>query len=88
VTSWSRRTFHDDGESVGVAHVPDERLDRLAAMSESKKVVYASVEVVDIAGLVAGAERARVWATACWRESAKSMRSASCSVAFATSGKR
>src|SRR5260221_1354758 len=40
---------------VGVAHVADDRLRRLAAMSQSKKVVPASVEVVDIAGLVAGA---------------------------------
>jgi len=34
---------------VGVAHVPDSRLDRLAAMSKSKKVVPAGFEVVDIA---------------------------------------
>jgi ribosome-binding ATPase len=43
--------------TVGVAHVPDRRLDALANMSKSRKVVEASVEVVDIAGLVAGAER-------------------------------
>src|SRR5690349_3944950 len=41
--------------SVGVAHVPDDRLDRLSAMSESRKTVYATAEFVDIAGLVAGA---------------------------------
>jgi GTP-binding protein YchF len=40
---------------VGVAHVPDHRLDALARMSESRKVVHANVELVDIAGLVAGA---------------------------------
>jgi ribosome-binding ATPase len=34
---------------VGIAHVPDDRLDRLAAMSRSKKVVPAGFEVVDIA---------------------------------------
>ena len=39
---------------VGVAHVPDDRLGRLAAMSASRKVVAATVELVDIAGLVAG----------------------------------
>jgi GTP-binding protein YchF len=39
---------------VGIAHVVDDRLQRLAEMSKSKKVVPASVEVVDIAGLVAG----------------------------------
>jgi hypothetical protein len=43
--------------TVGIAHVPDVRLDRLATMSESKKVVYAGVEVSDIGGLVGGAER-------------------------------
>jgi ribosome-binding ATPase len=42
--------------TVGVAHVPDHRLDALARMSASRKVVEAAVEVVDIAGLVAGAE--------------------------------
>lgn len=42
--------------AVGVAHVPDLRLDALAQMSQSRKVVEAAVEVVDIAGLVAGAE--------------------------------
>ncbi|MGH9123891.1 MAG: redox-regulated ATPase YchF [Acidimicrobiales bacterium] len=41
--------------SVGVAQVPDDRLLRLAAMSKSRKVVHATVECVDIAGLVAGA---------------------------------
>jgi GTP-binding protein YchF len=41
--------------SVGVAHVADHRLRALAAMSASRKVVEAAVEVVDIAGLVAGA---------------------------------
>jgi GTP-binding protein YchF len=41
--------------SVGVAQVPDERLERLAEMSESRKVVPAGVEFVDIAALVKGA---------------------------------
>jgi GTP-binding protein YchF len=39
---------------VGVAQVPDHRLDQLAVMSHSRKVVHATVEFVDIAGLVAG----------------------------------
>jgi GTP-binding protein YchF len=39
---------------VGVAQVPDHRLDALAQMSRSRKVVHATVEFVDIAGLVAG----------------------------------
>lgn len=41
--------------SVGVVAVPDERLDRLAEFSNSKKKVPAAVEFVDIAGLVKGA---------------------------------
>jgi small GTP-binding protein len=41
--------------SVGVVAVPDERLDKLAEFSKSKKKVPAAVEFVDIAGLVRGA---------------------------------
>ena len=41
--------------NVGVVEVPDERLEVLAKISQSEKIVYASVEFVDIAGLVAGA---------------------------------
>jgi GTP-binding protein YchF len=41
--------------SVGVVIVPDERLEKLAKMSASVKVVPACVEFVDIAGLVKGA---------------------------------
>src|SRR5215469_1646339 len=48
--------FTTTESSVGVAHVPDPRLFALAKMSESRKVVEAGVELVDIAGLVAGAE--------------------------------
>ena len=41
--------------SVGIVPVPDERLDKLSAMSKSKKTIPAVVEFVDIAGLVKGA---------------------------------
>lgn len=41
--------------SVGVVSVPDERVDKLAAFSNSAKKVPAAVEFVDIAGLVKGA---------------------------------
>jgi hypothetical protein len=41
--------------SVGIVPVPDERLDKLAEISKSKKVIPAVVEFVDIAGLVKGA---------------------------------
>ncbi len=46
--------FSTTETSSGVARVPDHRLDALAAMSKSRKVVHATIEVVDIAGLVAG----------------------------------
>jgi ribosome-binding ATPase len=41
--------------NVGVAKVPDHRLDALATMSASRNVVPAAVQFVDIAGLVEGA---------------------------------
>lgn len=41
--------------SVGVVGVPDTRLDKLAELSKSEKVVPAAIEFVDIAGLVKGA---------------------------------
>ena len=41
--------------NVGVVPVPDPRLDRLAEIVHPEKVIPAAVELVDIAGLVAGA---------------------------------
>jgi len=41
--------------NVGVVGVPDERLELLAKMSNSKKVVPTAIEFIDIAGLVKGA---------------------------------
>ena len=41
--------------SVGVVAVPDERREKLAALSQSEKDIPAAVEFVDIAGLVKGA---------------------------------
>src|ERR1700748_1902470 len=41
--------------SVGIVPVPDDRLDKLAGMSKTAKVIPAVVEFVDIAGLVKGA---------------------------------
>lgn len=43
--------------NVGVVAVPDERLDKLAALYDSKKITPAIVEFVDIAGLVKGASK-------------------------------
>jgi ribosome-binding ATPase len=41
----------------GVVAVPDERLDRLHEVLETPKKVYATIDVVDIAGLAEGASR-------------------------------
>jgi ribosome-binding ATPase len=49
--------FATKDPNIGVATVPDERVDKLAIMSKTKKSVYAQVEVVDIGGLVEGASK-------------------------------
>lgn len=41
--------------NVGIVKVPDDRLDKLAKMSQTEKIVPAVVEFVDIAGIVKGA---------------------------------
>lgn len=41
--------------NIGVVEVPDERIEKLSALSGSKKLLYATIEFVDIAGLVKGA---------------------------------
>ncbi len=43
--------------NVGVVAVPDDRLNKLAALYNSKKITPATVEFVDIAGLVKGASK-------------------------------
>ena len=43
--------------NIGVVNVPDPRLDRLAALVNPEKVIPATVEIVDIAGLVKGASK-------------------------------
>jgi ribosome-binding ATPase len=43
--------------NVGVVSVPDERLDVLAKISQSEKIVPTRIEFVDIAGLVKGASK-------------------------------
>lgn len=49
--------------NVGIVSVPDERLDKLAEMYNPEKFTPATLEFVDIAGLVKGLPRARVLAT-------------------------
>ena len=46
--------FSTTETAVGVAQVPDGRVVALAEMSKSRKTVFASLEVVDVAGLAAG----------------------------------
>lgn len=43
--------------NVGVVAVPDQRVDKLAELTNSKKKVYTTIEFVDIAGLVEGANK-------------------------------
>ena len=41
--------------NIGIVNVPDERLERIHKISQSKQLIYASTTFVDIAGLVKGA---------------------------------
>jgi hypothetical protein len=43
--------------NVGVVEVPDERVDKLNTFSKSAKKLYATIEFIDIAGLVKGASQ-------------------------------
>ena len=43
--------------NIGIVPVPDHRLDKLSEMYHSDKIIPATVEFVDIAGLVAGASK-------------------------------
>ena len=43
--------------NIGVVNVPDKRLEQLEAMVDPEKVIPATVEIVDIAGLVKGASK-------------------------------
>ena len=43
--------------NVGVIAVPDERVDKLAKLTNSAKKIYTTIEFVDIAGLVEGANK-------------------------------
>ncbi len=47
--------FTTTGSNVGVAQVPDQRLQTLSKLSQSQKTMPAGLNVTDIAGLVAGA---------------------------------
>ena len=50
--------------NVGIVPVLDKRLEILAEMSQSKKILYADMKFIDIAGLVMGASSGAGWGTA------------------------
>ena len=43
--------------NIGSVAVPDERLDKISKISQSKKIIYTNISFVDIAGLVKGASK-------------------------------
>ncbi len=43
--------------NVGIVEVPDKRMDKLAELSKSEKIIPTTIEFVDIAGLVKGASK-------------------------------
>lgn len=43
--------------NIGIVTVPDERLNKLARISQAKKIIPTTIEFVDIAGLVKGAHK-------------------------------
>ena len=43
--------------NVGIVNVPDSRLEKLAKISKSKKIIHTTISFVDIAGLVKGASK-------------------------------
>src|ERR1035437_7421021 len=43
--------------NIGLVNVPDERLDKLAALVKPNRIVPTQIEIVDIAGLVRGASK-------------------------------
>ena len=53
----ARHAFSTKSANVGVARVPDDRLQQLAKMSASRRTVHASVQFTDIGGLVSGSSR-------------------------------
>jgi hypothetical protein len=57
VAEASNYPFTTISPNIGVVEVPDPRVDKLAELSHSAKIVPAAVEFVDIAGLVKGAHQ-------------------------------
>jgi GTP-binding protein YchF len=53
LTRHSSDSRHPHGANIGVAKVPDERLDRLAALFNPKKLIHASLDYLDTSALTA-----------------------------------
>jgi ribosome-binding ATPase YchF (GTP1/OBG family) len=54
----SKEKIGNQGKSnIGMARIPDSRIDYLSDMYHPKKTTYAQLEIVDIPGLVPGAEK-------------------------------
>ena len=68
--------------NVGEVGVPDARLETLAKIAGSQKIIPTRMTFVDIAGLVKGASKARGWAISFWPPSAKSTRLPMCCAAL------
>src|SRR3989304_1184606 len=51
---WPFQCICSQSAPLGVATVPDPRLDQLAALFNPKKLTHATVEYIDVAGLVKG----------------------------------
>ena len=47
--------------NIGIVPVPDNRLNNLAKVSKSKKIINTTISFVDIAGLVKVHPKVRVW---------------------------
>ena len=61
--------------NVGVVPVPDERLEPLAKIVKTNVIIPATVEFLDIAGLVRGASKGEDWAISFSATSARRTRS-------------
>ena len=49
--------FSSTKSNIGIINIPDPRLDKIAEIVSPKKVVYATVDIVDIPGLTKGSSR-------------------------------
>jgi GTP-binding protein YchF len=46
--------FTSNKSNIGLIHVPDQRVEKLAAIVQPKKITHATIEIVDIPGLTRG----------------------------------